>query len=118
MAILVSPSNNTGWGLTKTYMYGGAREFSDDTPVHVREYYRAPWGSKKGRVVRRRRRRRAAARAVEDIAEAAAEAVAEATTRRKRKRRGRRPWGRKKRRVVVVRNANGQQVAVQASTSS
>ncbi|BBF72831.1 pVII [Mastadenovirus eidoli] len=113
MAILVSPSNNTGWGLGRNYMYGGAREFSDDTPVHVREYYRAPWGSKKGRVVRRRR----AARAAANIVEAAAEAVAQ--VRRKRKRRGRRPWSRRKRRnVIVVRNNDGQRVAVQASADT
>lgn len=50
MAILVSPSNNTGWGLGCKSMYGGARSLSANHPVLVRRHYRASWGSRKGRV--------------------------------------------------------------------
>ena len=50
MAILVSPSNNSGWGLGLRSMYGGARRLSPDHPVLVRRHYRANWGSLKGRV--------------------------------------------------------------------
>ncbi|AMB43153.1 pVII [Bat mastadenovirus WIV12] len=50
MAILISPSDNTGWGIGARKMYGGllggAREYSEETPVLVRQYYRARWGSK------------------------------------------------------------------------
>ncbi|AMB43027.1 pVII [Bat mastadenovirus WIV13] len=50
MAILISPANNTGWGMGSRKMYGGliggAREYSEETPVLVRQYYRARWGSK------------------------------------------------------------------------
>ncbi|QDZ17464.1 pVII [Ovine adenovirus 8] len=61
MAILISPSNNTGWGLMGcNRMYGGARVRSDAHPVRVRGHYRAAWGSRIGRVPRGRRRRRAA----------------------------------------------------------
>ncbi|UZF96923.1 pVII [Bovine adenovirus 10] len=42
MAVLLSPSNNTGWGLKKT-MYGGAQVRSDEHPVLVRQHFRAPW---------------------------------------------------------------------------
>lgn len=73
MAVLISPSNNTGWGLGVRGMFGsgrrltgGARERSDDYPVLVRQHYRAPWGAiSRGRraaaaaaaLARRRRRR-------------------------------------------------------------
>lgn len=46
MAILVSPSNNSGWGLGVKDMYGGALKRSANHPVAVRKHYRAPWGSK------------------------------------------------------------------------
>lgn len=49
MSILVSPSNNTGWGLGVKGMYGGARRRSELHPVRVRRYYRARWGSVNGR---------------------------------------------------------------------
>ncbi len=50
MSILISPSNNTGWGLrTPTRMYGGARKRSTQHPVRVRGHFRAPWGALKGR---------------------------------------------------------------------
>lgn len=45
MAVLISPSNNSGWGLGVRGMFGGARERSSAYPVHVRQHYRAPWGS-------------------------------------------------------------------------
>uniref|UniRef100_A0AAU6S539 Adenoviral core protein VII n=1 Tax=Pipistrellus pipistrellus adenovirus TaxID=3140007 RepID=A0AAU6S539_9ADEN len=50
MAVLITPSNNTGWGLGLKGMYGGrliggARVRSDAYPVRVRKHYRAPWGS-------------------------------------------------------------------------
>lgn len=50
MAVLISPSNNSGWGLGLKGMYGGrliggARARSDAYPVRVRKHYRAPWGS-------------------------------------------------------------------------
>lgn len=45
MALLISPSNNTGWGLGTKSMYGGAQRRSDNHPVRVRKHYRAPWGS-------------------------------------------------------------------------
>lgn len=47
MALLISPSNNTGWGLGTKTMYGGAQRRSDNHPVRVRKHYRAPWGSSK-----------------------------------------------------------------------
>ncbi|SMG83445.1 pVII [Bottlenose dolphin adenovirus 1] len=56
MALLVSPSNNTGWGVGAKIMYGGARTLSADHPVRVVSHYRASWGSKKGRVPRSRSR--------------------------------------------------------------
>lgn len=49
MALLVSPSNNTGWGLGCKSMYGGARTLSANHPVLVRKHYRASWGSRRGR---------------------------------------------------------------------
>ncbi len=52
MSILISPSNNTGWGLLRapSKMFGGARKRSDQHPVRVRGHYRAPWGAhKRGR---------------------------------------------------------------------
>lgn len=45
MAVLISPSNNSGWGLGVRGMFGGARERSSAYPVLVRQHYRAPWGS-------------------------------------------------------------------------
>lgn len=45
MSILISPSNNTGWGLGSTRMYGGAKTRSSQHPVRVRGHYRAPWGA-------------------------------------------------------------------------
>ncbi|ALE30393.1 pVII [Simian adenovirus 16] len=53
MSILVSPSNNTGWGFSSTKMYGGAKRRSADHPVRVRGHFRAPWGAhKRGRTGR------------------------------------------------------------------
>ena len=49
MAVLISPSNNSGWGLGCRGMYGGARSMSETRPLLVRRHYRASWGSRKGR---------------------------------------------------------------------
>ncbi|AIA22353.1 pVII [California sea lion adenovirus 1] len=49
MSILISPTNNTGWGIGSGILYGGARTRSDVHPVKVRAHYRAAWGSKNGR---------------------------------------------------------------------
>ncbi|AWO77104.1 pVII [Tree shrew adenovirus 1] len=77
MAILVSPSNNSGWGLGVKSMYGGARKRSAAHPVLVKKHYRAPWGTN----------RRSAAAAAADATEAVAEAVAETVAARVRRRR-------------------------------
>lgn len=54
MSILISPSNNTGWGLGVAKMYGGAKRRSEQHPVRVRGHFRAPWGShSRGRTVGR-----------------------------------------------------------------
>ncbi|AFD10566.1 pVII [Simian adenovirus 18] len=47
MSILISPDNNTGWGLRSAGMYGGAKRRSSEHPVRVRGHYRAPWGAHK-----------------------------------------------------------------------
>lgn len=64
MSILISPSNNSGWGLGVSKMYGGARERSDSHPVLVRQHYRAPWGIHKGR---RRRGTDSISRTIESV---------------------------------------------------
>ncbi|AKT26028.1 pVII [Equine adenovirus 2] len=105
MAILVSPSNNSGWGLGLRSMYGGARKRSAEHPVRVRGHYRAAWGSKKGTRTRGTQTaprpvikteedddvdaEQAAANAVADVVAAYEAAVAngEITTRRRRRRR-------------------------------
>ncbi|APC26063.1 pVII [Bat mastadenovirus G] len=56
MAILISPSNNTGWGLGTHKLFGGAKQKSDQHPVFVQAHYRAQWGSR-GRRARRKGRR-------------------------------------------------------------
>lgn len=45
MAVVISPSNNTGWGLGVRSMYGGAKEKSAQHPVYVSAHYRAGWGT-------------------------------------------------------------------------
>lgn len=59
MAVLISPSNNTGWGLGTSRMFGGARTKSAQHPVFVHAHYRARWGShgRRARVGRRTGRR-------------------------------------------------------------
>ncbi|AFD21942.1 pVII [Simian adenovirus A1173] len=53
MSVLISPSNNTGWGLGVSKMYGGAKRRSSEHPVRVRGHFRAPWGAhKRGRTGR------------------------------------------------------------------
>ncbi|ARE31885.1 pVII [red squirrel adenovirus 1] len=51
MAVLISPSNNSGWGLGMKSMYGGAKSWTESHPVMVRKHFRARWGSKSGRKV-------------------------------------------------------------------
>ncbi|QHR77496.1 pVII [Squirrel monkey adenovirus] len=53
MSILISPSNNTGWGLGTSKMFGGAKRRSSEYPVLVRRHFRAPWGARKGRLRQR-----------------------------------------------------------------
>lgn len=60
MSILISPSNNTGWGLGTRRLFGGARVRSSEHPVAVRSHFRANWGSRKGYVRRGRARGRRA----------------------------------------------------------
>lgn len=45
MAVLISPSNNTGWGLGVKSMYGGSKFRSAAHPVLVHQHYRAKWGA-------------------------------------------------------------------------
>nr|WBV74359.1 pVII [Bat mastadenovirus BtSY2] len=47
MAVVVSPSNNTGWGLGLRGLYGGAKQKSAQHPVYVSSHYRAGWGTLK-----------------------------------------------------------------------
>lgn len=54
MSILISPNNNTGWGMGTKVMYGGAKMLSEQHPVRVSQHYRAAWGSKKGRTPKTR----------------------------------------------------------------
>lgn len=113
MAILVSPGNNTGWGLGLKSMYGGARLQSDAHPVRVMEHYRARWGSKKGRVPRGRvRKRRTTSQELDAVIDSV---IAEARRDYDRKtRRRRRPGAtrRRRRNVYLVKNAAGQRVRV------
>ncbi|AEM06271.1 pVII [Bat adenovirus 2] len=46
MAILISPTNNTGWGLGTHRLFGGAKQKSDEHPIFVQAHYRARWGSR------------------------------------------------------------------------
>ena len=65
MALLISPSNNSGWGLGVKSMYGGARRRSATHTVRVKSHYRQPWGAVK------RGRRPAPAGSIERAIEAA-----------------------------------------------
>lgn len=49
MAVLISPSNNSGWGLGVKGMYGGAKRRSANAPILVKRHYRARWGAVNGR---------------------------------------------------------------------
>lgn len=84
MAILVSPSNNSGWGLGCKSMYGGARTLSENYPVLVRRHFRASWGSRKGRVPV------STMTITDDPVADVVNAIAEGTARRRRRRRRRR----------------------------
>lgn len=74
MAILISPSNNTGWGLGSHRLFGGAREKSDQHPVYVSAHYRASWGSR-GRSRRSKRGGRSRRRVMDPKTEAEMVAV-------------------------------------------
>lgn len=79
MAILVSPSNNTGWGLGCKSMYGGARRLTEHHPVLVRRHFRASWGSKRGRSTV------PTVAITDDPVADVVNAIAEGTTRRRRR---------------------------------
>nr|WGN96461.1 pVII protein [Lemur mastadenovirus] len=82
MAILISPSNNTGWGLGTKSMFGGATTRSDSHPVLVKQHYRAPWGSQ---VPWRRARRSAPGRnAVDETIESVVRQARKYARRRRR----------------------------------
>ncbi|UJZ92509.1 pVII protein [Barthadenovirus sternae] len=52
MSILISPSDNTGWGVGTHMMRATGLKFSRTEPVRVRTYYRAQWGQLNGRKTR------------------------------------------------------------------
>lgn len=122
MSILISPSNNTGWGLGSTRMYGGAKTRSSQHPVRVRGHYRAPWGAHtRGRTGRTtvddvidsvvadaRKYRRPAASAGSTVDAVIDEVVANArdyARRRRRLRRRRRPTAAMRAARALVRRA-------------
>ena len=92
MSILITPGNNTGWGLGTKAMFGGAQQRSDAHPVAVRAHYRAAWGSRNGRrrggTRVRPPTRRAAIRARRRIRRVLAARRARALIRSGRRRRG------------------------------
>nr|ALL28899.1 pVII [Amphisbaenian adenovirus 1] len=49
MSILISPSDNTGWGIGTKMMRATGVKFTRKEPVRVRPYYRAQWGQNNGR---------------------------------------------------------------------
>lgn len=49
MSILISPSDNTGWGIGTSLLRATGLRFTKDEPVRVRAYYRAQWGQRNGR---------------------------------------------------------------------
>nr|AJW67405.1 pVII [Snake adenovirus 1] len=57
MSILISPSDNTGWGLGNCRIRGTGLTFTDSTPVSVRHYFRGQWGQRNGRATRAHLRR-------------------------------------------------------------
>lgn len=57
MSILISPSDNTGWGIGNSMMRATGLRFSRREPVRVRAYYRAQWGQLNGRRSRSQLRR-------------------------------------------------------------
>nr|AJW67398.1 pVII [white-throated monitor adenovirus 1] len=60
MSILMSPSNNTGWGCSigTGRIRGTGVVFTPAQPVRVRSYYRAQWGQKTNRTPYKKIRRR------------------------------------------------------------
>ncbi|AAL92449.1 pVII [Snake adenovirus 1] len=57
MPILISPSDNTGWGLGKLRIRATGLTFTDSTPVSVRHYFRDSGGQRNGRATRAHLRR-------------------------------------------------------------
>lgn len=53
MSILISPSDNTGWGIGTSLLRATGLKFSKNEPVRVRAYYRAQWGQRNGRKSKR-----------------------------------------------------------------
>ncbi|BCO10926.1 pVII [Bovine adenovirus 7] len=58
MTILVSPSDNTGWGIGTSRMRATGVRFTRKQPVRVRPYYRAQWGQLNARTTLERLRDR------------------------------------------------------------
>lgn len=57
MSILISPSDNTGWGIGTSLLRATGLKFTKDEPVRVRAYYRAQWGQRNGRTSKQNLRR-------------------------------------------------------------
>lgn len=49
MSILISPSDNTGWGIGTSRMRATGVKFTLKQPVKVNRHYRAQWGQVNGR---------------------------------------------------------------------
>nr|AJW67412.1 pVII [short-tailed pygmy chameleon adenovirus 1] len=57
MSILISPSDNTGWGVGNARIRGTGLHWSDIQPVRVQKYYRGQWGQANGRTSKRKLRK-------------------------------------------------------------
>lgn len=49
MSILISPSDNTGWGVGNSKMRATGVKFTLKQPVRVSSHYRAQWGQVNGK---------------------------------------------------------------------
>ncbi|QEJ80756.1 pVII protein [Amniota adenovirus 1] len=49
MSILISPSDNTGWGVGNSKMRATGVNFTLRQPVKVKSHYRAQWGQRNGK---------------------------------------------------------------------
>ncbi|QJR83093.1 pVII [Bearded dragon adenovirus 1] len=54
MSILISPSDNTGWGIGTSLLRGTGLRYRRAQPVPVHSYYRSQWGQLNGRVSKAR----------------------------------------------------------------